>query len=201
MPSFLRFATQSEAIRYHEQENFSWDKWHNELSAEERNGIQKYTDYWYSSINTSLREGRPDAAVQAMIDGATSGLDKFQAAGDVVTYRGANLHWTANLLGGTEAQLENAAFLRSRIGKTVIDKGFMSSGTHKDSSWSAAVDYTIFVHKGVHGMYVDPISANAGEYEFLFGRNTTFKVHMIKTGPNGRIRELVLEALPAKNRH
>ena len=130
-----------------------------------------------------------------------AGVTEDQPFGDdVITFRGANLHWTANLLGGTEAQMENAAFLRSRIGKTVVDKGFMSSGTHKDSSWSAAVDYTIFVHKGVRGMYVDPISENSGEYEFLFGRDTEFKVHMIRTGSNGRIRELVLEALPTKRR-
>ena len=80
----------------------------------------------------------------------------------------------------------------------VTDKGFMSSGTHKDSSWTADVDYTIFVRKGTKGMYVDPISMNSGEYEFLFNRDTTFKVHMIRTDSSGKIIELVLEAKKSK---
>ena len=49
--------------------------------------------------------------------------------------------------------------------------------------------------------YVDPISANRGEKEFLFNRDTEFRVHAIKTGSGGRIRELVLEALPTRKPH
>ena len=136
----------------------------------------------------------PDSSVANYIAGATAGLDKFEAADDVVTFRGANLHWTANLLGGSEAQMSNAAFLKSKIGKTDVDKGFMSSGTHRSSAFGNQVQYTIFVHKGVSGMYVDPISHFMGEHEFLFNRDTYFKVHQIKTDSNGRIVELVLEA-------
>ena len=197
----MQFATQREAEAYHAAANFDRNKWDNMLSSEERNGIYQYTSYWYSDMNTSLREDMPDSSVSNYIAGATAGLDKFEAADDVVTFRGANLHWTANLLGGTEAQMSNAAFLKSKIGKTVVDKGFMSSGTHQDSSWSADVKYTIFVNKGVRGMYVDPISANRGEKEFLFNRDTEFTVHAIKTGTGGRIRELILEALPTRKPH
>ena len=201
MPSFRQFATQEEAEAYHLAANFDRSKWDNLLSGEERSGIYNYTSYWYSDMNTALRENYHDASVASYIAGATSGLDKFEAADDVVTYRGANLHWTANLLGGTEEQMSNAAFLKSRIGKTVVDRGFMSAGTHQDSSWTADVKYTIFVNKGVRGMYVDPISANRGEKEFLFNRDTEFTVHAIKTGSGGRIRELVLEALPTRKPH
>ena len=87
-----------------------------------------------------------------------------------------------------------AAFLQSRIGMVVTDKGFMSTGTHQDSAWRADVKYTIFAQKGVQGMYVDPISRTKGEYEFLFNRDTEFKVHMIRTNSSGQIIELVLEA-------
>lgn len=198
-PDFLRFASQSDAIQWHEQNSFNWERWNNLLSDAERLGIQRYTGSWYSTMNTDLREGKVSSeAIQCLIDGATSGLAKWQATHDVITFRGSNLHWTANLLGGTEAQMSDAAFLRSKIGKMVTDKGFMSSGTHKDSSWTADVDYTIFVRKGTKGMYVDPISMNSGEYEFLFNRDTTFKVHMIRTDSSGRIVELVLEAKKSK---
>ena len=198
-PGFLHFGSQSAAAIWHEANSFSWDQWTRMLSDAERQGIQWYTGSWYSAMNTDLREGKPSSAdVQRLIDGATSGLAKWKAAQDMVTFRGANLHWTANLLGGTEAQMSDAAFLRSRIGKTVTDKGFMSTGTHEDSAWYADVKYTIFTRKGVQGMYVDPISMNKGEYEFLFNRDTEFKVHMIRTNSSGQIIELVLEAKKSK---
>ena len=200
LPGYREFATQREAIDYHTANNFSMDRWRNGLTGDERQGIRNYTDYWYSEINTNLREGRtPDSHVQDMINGATTGLGKFQAAEDVITFRGANLHWTANLLGGTEAQMSDSAFLRSRIGKVVCDKGFMSSGTHQDSSWVADVTYKIYVNKGIKGMYVDPISANRGEYEFLFNRDTSFRVHSITTDSRGRITQMTLEAI--RSRH
>ena len=65
------------------------------------------------------------------------------------------------------------------------------------SKWPADVTYKIYVNPGVSGMYVDPVSANQGEYEFLFNRDSKFKVHQIKTDGKGRIVELVLEALPS----
>lgn len=193
---FLRFGSQREAIDYHIQNNYSSDRWHNLLTGDERDGVVKYTSYHYSAINTALRERRtPSPEVQKMIDGATAGLAKWSAQDNVITYRGANLHWTANLLQGTELQMSNAAFLKSRIGMTVQDLGFMSSGTHINSAWTADVTYKIYVNKGIKGMYVDPISANRGEYEFLFNRDTHFVIHQIKTNGNGRIKELVIEAV------
>ena len=199
-PSFRMFPSQMAAENYHKANNFDMAKWQNALTNEERSGIYAYTGMWYSDMNTNLREGYASSGqIKYYIDGATTGLGKWSAAEDVVTFRGSNLHWTANLLGGTEDQMSNAAFLRGKIGKTVVDKGFMSTGTHKDSAWSADVDYTVFVRKGTKGMYVDPISANSGEYEFLFNRDTSFKVHMIKTDSSGRISELVLEAYKSKH--
>lgn len=197
---FLNFGTQREASTYHEGANFSLSKW-NSLTDEEQRGIHAYTGSWYDEMNTSLREGRtPGSRAQSYIDGATEALKKWRAAEDVMVFRGANYHWTANLLGGTEDQLDNPAFLRGRIGKTVTDKGFMSSGTHTDSAWGADVAYTVFVRKGVEGMYVDPVSSNRGEKEFLFNRDATFVVHQITTDSRGRIKELVLEATETKHK-
>lgn len=197
--SFRRFSTQSEASNYHMLANFDQGKW-DALSDDEKNGVYRYTGNWFAEMNTPLREGTtPSSRAQTYIDGATEALRKWSAAEDVMTFRGANYHWTANLLGGTESQLDNQAFLRSRIGKTVVDRGFMSAGTHENSAWSG-VQYTIFVHKGVEGMYVDPVSANRGEKEFLFNRDVHFVVHQIKTDRSGRINELVLEAIYTKHK-
>lgn len=194
LTGFRDFATQAQAAVWHEANHYSSAVWH-AMSVAERHGIREYTGNAYDPMNTSLREGfMPSADTQRLIDGATTGLSRFRAAENMMAFRGANLHWTANLLGGTEAQMSDPAFLRSRIGKTVVDRGFMSSGTHRSSAFGNQVQYTIFVHKGVSGMYVDPISHFMGEHEFLFNRDTYFKVHQIKTDSNGRIVELVLEA-------
>lgn len=196
--TFRQFSTQYEASNYHTVMNFSQDTW-SRLSNEEREGVYRYTGSWYGDMNTALREGTGTSGrIKSYIDGATEALKKFRAAEDVIVYRGANAHWTANLLGGTESQLQNARFLRSRIGKTVVDKGFMSTGTHQDSAWSG-INYTIFVHKGVEGMYVDPVSSNRGEKEFLFNRDVHFVVRQIKTDSRGRISNLVLEAMYTKH--
>lgn len=200
LSGFRHFATLAEADRYHVNTNFDWSRW-NAMLQKERSGIHTYTSNAYSLINTPLRHGTtPDAQVQKWINDATSGMNKWQAAEDVVTFRGAGLHWTANLLGGTENQMSNAAFLKSRIGKTFTDKGFMSSAVHESKAWGGEVMYKIYVNKGTSGMYVDRISAYQGESEFLFNRDTQFKVHQIKTNDMGRIVELVLEALPVKKK-
>lgn len=86
-PDVQSFATQQDAIRYHLANNFDWDKW-NALLSDEQHGIVSYTSYWYSRINTALREGQtPAGNIQQMIDGATSGLNKWAAASDVITAR------------------------------------------------------------------------------------------------------------------
>lgn len=199
-PGFLQFSGQDEANKWHEVNSFDYGKWNDMLSDDEKLGILRYTGSSYSAMNTALREGStPNATIQRLIEGATSGLSKWSATQDIVTYRGANLHWTANLLGGTEDQMRDTAFLRSTIGKTVTDKGFMSSATHKNSAWSSDVKYTILVRKGTKGMYVDPISTHKGEYEFLFNRDTSFTVHMIRTNDRGQIVELVLETKKSKH--
>lgn len=197
---FLNFATQAEAEQWHLAHNFDWQKWNHVLTDAEREGVYNYTDAYFRPMNTSLRNDQPDSSVQAYIDSATSGLAAWENAANVVTYRGANYGWTANLLDGSEADLSDARFLASKIGKKVADKGFMSSGTHIDSAWTADVYYTIYVHEGISGMYVDPISAYSGEKEFLFNRDTTFIVHGIVTDDQGKIKNLVLEAVGSKHK-
>ena len=83
-------------------------------------------------------------------------------------------------------------------GQSVMAACAYYDGEQKYSEYDHQWKYTIFVRKGTKGMYVDPISLNSGEYEFLFNRDTTFKVHMIRTDSSGKIVELVLEAKKSK---
>lgn len=201
LQGFRTFSDSWDAYNWHEQNNFDFDRWRQLLTDAERSGIQMYTGQAYKLMNPALRENQAAAAyIQRAIDGAKAGLAKWETSDEFIAFRGANLHWTANLLGGTEAQLSDAGFLRSRIGKKVTDKGFMSSAVSKDAAWYAEVDYKIYVRKGVSGMYVEPITRSGGEYEFLFNSGTQFKIHEIITDASGRITSMTLEALPVKKR-
>lgn len=200
LAGFRVFSDPNDAYNWHTLNNFDWDRWNQMLSHAERLGIQMYTGSYYGVINTALRENQaPDASTRDIINNLKAGLDRWESTEEFITFRGANRYWTANLLGGTEAQLSNANFLRSRIGKQVTDKGFMSSAVTESDAWFG-VKYKIYVPKGVSGMYVDPISRNRGEREFLFNAGTRFIVHEIKTDSSGRIESMTLEALPTKKR-
>lgn len=203
LQGFRDFSDTLSTYNWHEQNNFDWDRWNQLMSDAERNGIYAYTGSLYDAMNRVLRKNENEGAyVQRQIDNAKAGLSKWVTMDEFVVYRGAYPGPTASLLGGTKDQLSDANFLRSRIGKNVTDKGFMSSAVHESDAWtgSSKVTYKIYVNKGVSGMYVDLVSANRTEREFLFNAGTQFVVHEIKTDASGRITSMTLEAMPVRKR-
>lgn len=203
LPGFQAFINTIDADAWHMSNSFDWTRWNQLLSYAEREGIEEYTSFLYGTINAALRESEAASDyVDRIIQGAKAGLAKWAASQDFIAFRGANLHWTASLLGGTEDQLSDANFLRSRIGKRVTDKGFMSAAVTERAAWTGPnkVLYKIYVHKGTSGMYVEPITQSPGEYEFLFNSGSQFVVHEIKTDASGRILSMTLEAIPTRRR-
>lgn len=198
VPSSLR-----EAIDRHlALGSFNQAAW-NALSVAEQQAIYAYTGSAYSTMNSVLfGNSVPNQRMQDLIDNATSGMSKLRAPFDFVATRGDRPKDIASLLGGTVDQLSNAAYLRGRIGKTVEFKGFMSSAVHEDAAWTwKGVTTIIKTPKGTHGLFVDPVSANAGENEFLYQRGTKLKIHKITTDANGRLKTITLEVLPTKRKH
>lgn len=193
---FVEFHSYSDAYAWHEAHNFNRDQWDNVLTAEEREGIYRYTGSSYGAMNTPLREQTtPETRVVPYIYGAKSGLSKTVNAEDCVVYRGTCMHWAENLLGASPSDMRDPKFLQSRIGARVIDRGFMSTAVTKDDAWGADVTLKIYNRKGTHGMYVDPISMNRGEKEFLLNADTQFIVHSITTDSSGTVEEIVLETV------
>ena len=195
---FRSFSSLEDAHAYHMRANFNQQKW-DALPEAQRNAIERYTGPYYSAMNAYLREGKDTPYIAGLVRDAGSGLAGWQVAEDTMVWRGTNANRTAILLGCTEAQLRDPAFLSSMIGKTVTDPGFMSTAIcpAKAEEWSGGVMYTIFARKGANAMYVDPVSSNRGERELLFNRGARFRVHAIRTGADGQAAELFLEALPA----
>ena len=181
--------------------SFTWDNW-NGLSSAERDGIYEYTGSAYTEINKALfGSQRASPYIQSLIDNATSGMNKMSAPFDFVATRGDSIRDMEALLGGTVDQLSNPAFLRGRIGKTVEFKGFMSSAVHEDKAWTfKGVTTIIKTPRGTKGMYVDLVSANSGEKEFLYQRGTKLKVGKITTDSNGQLKTITLEVVLPKRK-
>lgn len=193
MANAKRFSSGSEADKYHTVNNFIQDRWDNDLTANERDGIITYTSNAYSNMNRNLRAGTPQNSYYArQIEDATSGLEKTLLAEDTVVYRG---------MGGADAlsawtgipidELKNDAIQQSLIGTRLMEKAFMSTGTTAGSAWSG-IRLEVYLPKGTQAMYVDPISRYRGEYEILVQRNSTFEVKRIDTDSNGYITNIVL---------
>lgn len=188
-------------IQHRNMLSFNRTLWES-LSPAQRDAIKAYTGNYYSAMNDALFGTTvANAHIQSLIDEATNGMNHMTATFDFITFRGDAPEDIAKLLGGTNAQLGNASFLRKSIGKTVEFKGFMSTAIHIDKAWTfKGVTTIIRTPKGTEGFYVDPESAHRGEKEFLYQRGTQMKVVRIETNPFGRLNKIYLDVIPRKKR-
>ena len=197
MKNAKRFDNGWDADKYHTKKNFVQDRWDNDLTANERDGIVTYTGSSYWDMNKALRTDSYSSLnrisrIKKAIDNATSGLEKTLLAEDTVVFRG---------MGGADAlskwtgipidKLKDVSTQQSLIGTRLTEKAFMSTGTNAGSAWGG-IQLEVYLPKGSQAMYVDPISLHRGEYEILVQRNSTFEVQRIDTEPNGYIKKLVL---------
>lgn len=184
----------SSADRYHKVANFDWDKWNNELSEKEREGIRKYTGSNYVEMNSALRNNRYETSYEKKtIDDCTAGLEKWRIAEDVVTYRGMGGASSFSAWTGIDVNdLSKKSVQDALIGTRLTEKGFMSTGVSTGSAWSG-IRLKVYIPAGSKGMYVDPISKNSGEMELLLQRNSTFEVKEIDSDPStGHIKQVTL---------
>lgn len=199
MKNAKKFNSGSSADKYHRDKNFIQDRWDNDLTENERNGIYTYTTNAYRDMNIALRSGKVKGSrYEKQIGYATDGLKKTLIAEDTVVYRG---------MGGADAlsawtgipmnQLSDKAVQQGLIGTRLTEKAFMSTGTNAGSAWSG-IKLEVYLPKGSQAMYVDPISRYSGEYEILVQRNSTFEVKEVKTDSRGYIEGLVLVLVEQK---
>lgn len=178
--------------------NFSQAEWDN-LKPNEREGIRKYTGSYYVDINDALfGKTSPSATIKKYIDDATDGLNKLRAKFDFVAVRGDTPENTMKLLGGSINQLSDSKFLQGAIGDVVEFKGFMSSAITESKAWTwKGVTAWVAVPKGTPGIYVDPVSVNQSEKEWLFNRSVRLRVEEIRTDMNGSLNEVFYTVVPA----
>lgn len=129
------------------------------LSQEEKNAVMAYTGSGYRRFNELCKKRTVTAEIKAL-DSALEKLPRFQGmvgrghcqVDDLPGGWGAIEKWAS----GEWAYFDNAAY--------------SSTSPHPDSSWSKPIK-VFFRLSGKHpGGYVDPVSSNAGEREYLVGR-------------------------------
>lgn len=166
------------------------------LSEAERHALKYYTGAGYIPINEHLRMGTAGSLVDYSIKNCTNALSKFRTEEPIMTIRGlgrSDSSLAAFLGASSPSQLADPNFIQSLIGRTVQDKGFMSTGVHDAKAFGGVKLHTI-IPKGTMGAYIDAISESPGESEFLLQRGSVLKIidYAIK---DGKITDIVAEVV------
>jgi len=109
-------------------------------------------------------------------------------------HRGVSTSGLSKMLGVDPAVLKDPVSREELKGHFFIEKGFFSSSGSPDEAFNGVKLHT-FVPQGSKGMYVDPISFNKGEHEFLLQRNTRFRIHDFRSDDNGKLTDLMISVI------
>ena len=179
------FSTGKEADEYFSvgKQGGMFPDWERTATGEERDATNFYTSMSYWEINGYLRKGTLDEAsekIQNAVKNIDSAVKKFNLKDDIIVYRGGS----AKLIGGAITVDQ----IKAKVGKVFRDDGITSTSVTKDKAYNKGVIYEIKVPKGRgRGIYVEPITDFHGEYEFMMGRGTNFKITGAYSDDKGRL--------------
>ncbi|MCE6013345.1 ADP-ribosyltransferase, partial [Levilactobacillus brevis] len=118
-----------------------------------------YTGDGYEKINGYLRNGKGQKKVVKKAQLVQKGISKFKLRYNTTVYRGISNK-------GLKLSLNNRGL---SVGSIYQDKAFSSTSLSKQVAlgFSSQCLLRINIPAGVHGAYIDPISKNKGEKEYL----------------------------------
>lgn len=176
----------------------------NKLHKQEKKALWKYTGSDFMDINTALRtEIPPRDTIQEYIDKMTSAIGRNKLKESVWVRRGISERGLAKFLDLDTIGQEDI------IGKTFVEKGFMSTGVSNDAGFDG-INLKICLPKGTQAVYAEPFSSYGGtntngtwdgkqrgsyvgsEAELIIQRNSKFKVKSVSKDSDGNIKEVVL---------
>ena len=172
-----------DANRFFGSTSGKWRQWWNGLEQDEQSAIMAYTGSAYGGINRFLRHGGASSpTLQRRINGISDALNKSELRKDIVVYRGT----TKSFFAGKDHSLEEL----QEMGKykiSFVDKGFSSAAVTEGRAWKHK-GYILEIHvpkgKG-RGSWVDPISQNRGEQEFLLQKNMMYTITGARMSDDG----------------
>ena len=159
-------------------------EWGKSLSKDERKAVRNITGgTWKSTsaaekMNDDLRKWgyATTEAGKKIYKDAKAAIDKFEIKEPMTVVRWAN----STLLGGRSLSLDE---MKKRVGITVGDHAFMSSAIQDGSAgfehYPVMYEINVPAGKGI-GAYVEDVSKNPDEREFLFNAASTFKVEKVE---------------------
>lgn len=162
------------------------------LTPAQRDALKEYTLSDYEELNAYLRGQKLQPPAIARAKQALAPLDTIMAKDDFVVDRPLILH---RGLSNPDDYLvrTDAAKL---VGATFTDGAFVSTTTGKvDPYFATKATVEIHIPAGVRGVYVDSLSGNAGEREFLLNRGIAFDVVKVAVDDKGH-RTITLQAKP-----
>nr|UVY52215.1 MAG: minor capsid protein 2 [Bacteriophage sp.] len=153
--------------------------WLQKITEEEERGVIIYTGSTYQSMNAYLRGLKTAEDVGQRIvnyvDWCASALEKANTPRDMIVRRGDNYNMLKDLgIDFSKGNLENIK------GSLVESKAFLSTSPDPRGGFDKDIEYVIKVPKGSQGMYVDSISQNEGEKEFLLNCGGKFIVEDVE---------------------
>lgn len=195
------FTDRYEADKYYRNgTEILWKK----LRRQEKKALWKYTGSDFMDINIALRtEISPSDIIQEYIDKMTSAIGKNKLKESVWVRRGISERGLAKFLDLDIIGQEDI------VGKTFVEKGFMSTGVSNDAGFDG-INLKICLPKGTQAVYAEPFSSYGGtntngtwdgkqrgsyvgtEAELIIQRNSKFKVKSVSKDSDGNIKEVVL---------
>ena len=170
-------------------------QWKEGLSAQEASAVYDYTGEAYENINQVMRGQASafDAGNRERASLLRGALSRAKIPKECVVYRGAS----KEALGAYQHLSD-----QELVGKTIQDRGFMSTSLREKDSFGGKVKLKITVPKGAHGAYVGYTSQyghNESEVLFcdgqvmkitgvtrdFFGRRTIHARILLREGNNG----------------
>ena len=179
-----------------------------QLNPDHKNALKQYTENAFLDINSILRTGKRstyktrgtelfDPLSDKEIASVTKAMDEAFAVKWSTTP--SNISLTRGVDGDHPlAKALHAGNLQ--VGTEVVDKGFMSTTIQPPSEWvweeplegeGPGAKMVINCPKGTKGLYLEGLTSNKGEYEFLLNRGTRLRV----ASYDAKARLIVLEVV------
>lgn len=151
-------------------------------TREQRDGLRTYTGVSYSDMNGALRYGGGPERIRRHITNARAGMRETPE--DITVYRGAG---RGTAFGFGKGRITNAQ-LEALVGKTWSDPGFTSTATRKGGYGSGLrVQTVINVPAGTRGAFVEGVTQNKGEDEFVLDAGTHYKITRYERHKGGKV--------------
>lgn len=152
-------------------------KWAKGLSKSDIKAIRYYTNKGYDQINTTLRTPTTKATKKVMTSIAqiNSSIARFNLTKPLTVYRGTSLT-------GLKKSLANQSI---KVGRSYRDPAYSSCTLSQMIALGFSKQHVVLkinLPAGKHGAYIDPISTNIGEKEYLLKSGTKMIVTKVQKG-------------------